>query len=419
MINISKERIQSTLDQFNVIGPTEQGIQRLAYTKEERHAHELLMELCSQEGMDVRVDEAGNIIARRAGRLPNAPAVAVGSHLDTVYTGGKFDGTAGVVAGLELIRRLNEKDAISDNPIELICFAAEESSRFGMSTIGSKAMTGKLTKETLAKLKDKNGIMFTDALKIAGLIKRNFLEARRGKSELSAFFELHIEQGLELEQRNKQIAIATGIAAPTRLSVVVQGRAAHSGSTSMEMRKDALVAAAQLVLEIEKAAKKEKKYKTVATVGVFDVSPGAMNVVPGMVQFKVDIRGLDNDSKQRVIKEFERECRVLQKQSDIKIHTEVMSKEEPVHLDKGIQEQLKLACRDKNVEPLLIPSGAGHDAMNMAALCPTGLIFIPSYKGISHNPEEYSETDDLVTGVDVLEAAVTRLAISKEGEVKR
>ncbi|ASN06204.1 M20 family metallo-hydrolase [Virgibacillus necropolis] len=418
-MDTSKERIQNTLDQFNVIGPTEQGIQRLAYTKEEKRAHELLIELCSQEKMNVRIDEAGNVIARRAGRLPNAPAVAVGSHLDTVYTGGKFDGTAGVVAGLELIRRLNEKDAISENPIELICFAAEESSRFGMSTIGSKAMVGKMTKEEMEKLKDKMGIKFTDAIKSAGLDKQSFLNAKKEKNEYRAFIELHIEQGLELEQSNKKIAIVTGIASPTRLNVVVLGRAAHSGTTSMEMRKDALVAAAQLVLEIEKAAKKEKKYKTVATVGVFDVSPGAMNVVPGMVQLKVDIRGLDNNSKQRVITEIEYQCKSIQRCKDIEIKMETISKEEPVHLDKEIQEQLKWACEDIKVEALLIPSGAGHDAMNMANLCPTGLLFIPSYKGISHNPEEYSDIDDLVTGVDVLERVVTRLAVTKERGVKQ
>jgi hydantoinase/carbamoylase family amidase len=182
------------------------------------------------------------------------------------------------------------------------------------------------------------------------------------------------------------------------------------------MRKDALVTASQLILEIEKAAKKEKEHKTVATVGVFEVSPGAMNVVPGLVEFKVDIRGLNKDSKERIITEFENQCKVLQKKKGITINIEIISTEDPVPLDKWIQEQLKLACREINIEPLLIPSGAGHDALNLADLCPTGLIFIPSYKGISHNPEEFSKIDDLVTGADVLEKVVSRLANIREGE---
>ncbi|WP_077623325.1 Zn-dependent hydrolase [Sediminibacillus massiliensis] len=410
----SKQRIQATLNAFNSIGDTADGMQRLAYTIEERQVQDMFAEYCAKEGMQIRVDEAGNVIARREGRFKDAPAVAVGSHLDTVYTGGKYDGAGGVAVGLEIIRRLNDKKVVTDHPVEVIAFAAEESSRFGMSTIGSKAMAGMLTAEAARRSTDKQGIRLADAMKEAGFPISKLANAKRQKEELHAFLELHVEQGQELEQTGKKVAIATGIAAPTRLQVTVEGMSAHSGTTSMELRKDALTAAAKLVLAVEEAAKQEKMDKTVATVGVFDVFPGAMNVVPGRVEFKVDIRGLDVASKQRVVTAIESESKQLEAEKQVSVSIDVLSEEKPILLDDGVQETLAAACTDLNIEPLSIPSGAGHDAMNMAAICPTGLLFVPSYKGISHNPAEFTSIEDFVIGADVLEQAVMKLAGVKE-----
>ncbi|SDJ52985.1 Zn-dependent hydrolase [Salimicrobium halophilum] len=415
----SKERIQETLDTFNSIGERPEGMQRLAYTMEERQVHDMFAELCAKAGMQVRVDEVGNVIARKEGRIKEASPVAIGSHLDTVYTGGKYDGTGGVVVGLEVVRRLNEKQVMTDHPIELIAFVAEESSRFGMSTIGSKAMAGLLSEDSTEKAKDKEGISLKQAMERAGFPGADIAEAKREEGAMQAFLELHIEQGQELERTGKKVAIATGVAAPTRLEVIVQGRSAHSGTTSMDIRKDALSAASRLVLKIEEAAKQESSHKTVATVGVLDVSSGAMNVVPGEVAFKVDIRGLDIASKQRVIAAIESESSVLESEKGMTISMEVLSDEEPILLDSEIQEVLKGACASVDIDPLYIPSGAGHDAMNMAKICPTGLLFVPSRNGISHNPEEFTPIEDFVTGADVLEQAVMKLAVTKEVKVSK
>lgn len=410
----SRERVQLTLDQINKIGCTSDGWERLAYTTEEKEVKELIKGLCTREGMQVRYDSVGNLIARREGLNPDCPAVAIGSHLDTVYNGGQFDGTAGIVAGLEVVRRLNENQIFTKNPIELIVFVAEESSRFGMATIGSKAMVGKISKELAYSVTDRDGITLADAIEKAGYSVDHLPHALRSRSELSCFFELHIEQGMELINRNKKVGIVNGIAAPTRLSIEVKGKSSHSGTTSMELRKDALVAASKIVLATEEAANSESEFKTVATIGVMDVYPGAMNVIPGKVKMKIDIRGLYVDSKLRIIQNIKNECHALQENGfDISMIT--IGDEQPVLLDDNIQKILKEACHEINVEPYIMPSGAGHDAMNMPTICPTGLIFVPSKDGISHNPEEFTDIDDLIIGIDVLEKAVMNLAEVAEG----
>ncbi|MEQ6390633.1 Zn-dependent hydrolase [Bacillaceae bacterium S4-13-58] len=414
----SRERVQSTLNHINEIGSTSTGWERLAYSEEEERAKELIKELCIKEGMKVRYDSVGNLIARREGLQPDAPAVAIGSHLDTVYSGGQYDGTVGVVTGLEVVRRFNEEQILTKNPIELIVFVAEESSRFGMATIGSKAMAGKLDQQLAYSLEDREGVSLASAMRKAGYQIENLPNAKRNGSDLSCFLELHIEQGLELINKDKKIGIVSGIAAPTRLSIEVKGRASHSGTTSMQLRKDALVAASKVVLTIEKAAKGESEFKTVATVGALDVFPGGMNVVPGLVKFKVDIRGLHVDSKLRVIEQIKNECNYLE-EDGFTVSIETIGDEQPVLLDKHIQQILKETCLEVKTDPYLMPSGAGHDAMNMASVCPTGLIFVPSKDGISHNPEEFTAIDDLVIGIDVTEKAVLKIAGVAEGNVRK
>ncbi|WP_371018496.1 Zn-dependent hydrolase [Pseudalkalibacillus sp. JSM 102089] len=417
MHSISKGRVKRILDAINAIGYTKNGMERLAFTKEEQEVKNLFIKLCLEENMEVRVDEVGNVIARREGVRKNAPAVAIGSHLDTVYTGGQYDGVAGVVAGLEVIHRLNDYHIETEFPIEVIAFTGEESARFGISTIGSKAMCGKLPLSSLHTYKDKSGVTLTDAMQQAGLKLNDVPKAKRIQSELKAFIELHIEQGPELEIKRKSVAIATGIAAPTRFAISVNGMSSHSGATSMELRNDALVAASHLVLTVEEAARKESASKTVATVGVLDVFPGAMNVVPGRVEFQVDIRGLNRQSKERIVEALFRSSAVLEKNRGVTIRIEKLSDEQPVLLNKEIQQMLALSCEEVSIDPLSIPSGAGHDAMNMAELCPTGLMFIPSHKGISHHPLEYTSIDDLIKGINVLEKVIRRLAMVKERNV--
>lgn len=368
----------------------DKGVTRLAYTKEEMLAKEYITRLCEKEGLSVREDECGNIIARREGRHPSLPAIACGSHIDSVIEGGYFDGTIGVLGALEVIRRFNEKNIQTDRPLELISFACEESSRFGVSTIGSKLMAGLIKKEELANLKDKKGIFFSQAVEECGYSFEEIEKAKRGKEELCLFLEMHIEQGSTLENENEQIGIVTGIASPTRIHVEVQGKASHSGTTMMNMRKDALLGASEISLAVEEAAQEEAKYGTVATVGVLEVKPGAMNVVPGVSEMKIDVRSISYESKQRVIQNILKQFDRVGRERDLKIKWMFLSDDQPIQLDLGVIQTLSHTAESLNIPYLLMPSGAGHDAMNMSRLCPTGLIFVPSRDGLSHHPDEFT-----------------------------
>ncbi|MBO8162162.1 MAG: Zn-dependent hydrolase [Brevibacillus sp.] len=405
-MNVS--RMEQTLQEINRIGRSTRGMIRLAYSPEEQAARDYLVTLCKQAGLQVRIDACGNVIARREGRNPELPAVACGSHLDTVIQGGRFDGTMGVVAALEVVRSLNDKGIETEHPIEIICFACEESSRFGVSTIGSKAMAGLLKKEQIAHLRDKDGVSIQEAFAACSLDFSQIEQAARRKEELRVFFELHIEQGPVLEQERKQIGIVNGIAAPTRLQVVVQGKASHSGTTPMHLRKDALAGAAEIVLELELAAKEEAHHGTVATIGVCEVKPGAMNVIPDSVELKVDIRGCSPASKAVVLKKLMYAFEAVKEERGLEIDWHLLSEEHPVHLDPAVAASIADSCEKLGFSYLHMSSGAGHDAMNMAKLCPTGLIFVPSTDGLSHHPDEYTAMEDIAAGVALLEEEIMK-----------
>lgn len=402
------ERILHEINQFG--SSRGRGITRLAFTKEHWEANEYFMQKCREEGMNVRVDTSGNVIARREGLEPQLPVVACGSHLDTVQQGGQYDGTIGVIAGLNLVHNLKEKGIITRHPIEIISFACEESSRFGVSTIGSKAMAGKIDKKLLEDLKDKNGVSLREALAACSIDLNQIPRAARNRSEFKAFLELHIEQGPQLENQKKQIGIVCGIAAPTRLKLRIQGHASHSGTTPMNLRKDALLGAAEIITGLEQAALAEARHGTVATVGECEVNPGAMNVIPDSVLLKIDIRSTKKESRNAVIERLYSIFRSLKEHRGLLVTPEIISDEEPVQLDQEIIHSLTKECKDLHFSNLQMISGAGHDAMNMATLCPTGLIFIPSRNGLSHHQDEYSALPDILRGAVLLEKEILRLA---------
>lgn len=416
------KRLQTTLDKLNTFGYSDKGMNRIAYSEVEQAALHYMIELMKAEGMDVRVDAIGNVIGRLEGTDPELPAVACGSHIDTVYDGGKYDGVVGVVAGLEVIRMLNEENIKTKHPIELIIFACEESARFGVATIGSKAMTGRINNEGLSKLKDRDGISFFDALQSQGITVHQLAEVERDKSEIHVFYELHVEQGMVLEHEKMQIGVVSGIAAPTRFEITIKGQAAHSGATPMWLRRDAFTAAAEIVLLVEESAKSEALNGTVATVGSSQVFPNAMNVVPGEVVLQVDIRGIFKASKDKVVKELKRKIVEVERRRGLEIDKTELTDEMPIKLAQDVVESIKTRCKQLELNFLEMPSGAGHDAMNMAHICPTGMIFIPSKDGISHNKNEYTSIEDIGTGVqllkeEILHAAEITTKHSMRGEV--
>ena len=407
----NKERYQTLLNKINQYTTTEgKGITRIAYTQEEQTCTHAFMRMCKDENLDIRMDACGNVIARREGRIDSLPPVVMGSHLDTVYQGGKYDGVVGVTAALEVVKRLNEKGIETEHPIEVISFACEESARFGVSTVGSKAMAGLIEKEKYRNLIDRDGITMEKAFSLIALDFDSIDEASRMNEKFKAFFELHIEQGPILINNHKKIGIVTGIAAPVRLIIKINGKASHSGTTPMDMRQDALLGAAEIALALESVAKQEQKNGTVATVGVMDIRSGAMNVVPGEVDMKVDIRSTSKKSRNTVLSELYEIISLVENKRQLEIQRTVISEEEPVHLSSELNESLKNICEEKAYSYQIMSSGAGHDAMNMAKLCPVGLIFIPSVDGLSHHPNEYTEMDDILMGIDILEEAVLHYA---------
>lgn len=410
----SRQRYQTLFNTINQYNSGEKGITRIAYSNDEQTCTHNFIHLCSTENLSIRLDECGNVIARREGKIPGLPPVMIGSHLDTVYQGGKYDGVVGVTAALEVIRRLNEKEIETDHPIEIISFACEESSRFGVSTVGSKAMAGMIDKEKYRNLTDRDGVTMERAFTLCALDFDVVDEASRVGEDIKAFFELHVEQGPILINDDLKIGIVTGIAAPARYAIKVEGTASHSGTTPMSMRKDAFLGASEIALQLEEKAKEEKEHGTVATVGVVDIEAGAMNVVPGTVDMKVDIRSTSVESRQRVVEALYEMVNQIESKRNLHITIEEISGEEPVLLSEEINQTLEEICREKQLPYTFMPSGAGHDAMNMTRLCPTALIFIPSVDGLSHHPDEYTELDDIMNGIDVLEEAIIRFASSDQ-----
>lgn len=384
------------------------GIDRQAFSKADNKARDYVIGLMKETGLEVRIDPIGNIIGRLEGTDKMAPAVITGSHLDTVPNGGKYDGVVGVIGGLAAIKKL--KDKKTKHPLELIVFVAEESSRFAFATMGSKAMIGKANIQAWKKAVDNSGMALPDVLKSYGLDIDSISAVARKSDDIKAFVELHIEQGPILEKKGKTIGVVEMIAAPTRLKIKVEGIAGHSGTTPMTERRDALVAASMVVLAVQDIALEQFNHGTVATVGALKVHPGAINVIPGLVEMWVDIRGINHASIIECLQDIKDAVSTIADGQDLAISIEMLSSEKPVVMDKQIVHIIEDVCRKSNVSYQLMNSGAGHDAMNMAQLTATGMIFIPSHNGISHSPDEYTDIDDIMTGIDILTGTLYELA---------
>jgi hydantoinase/carbamoylase family amidase len=409
-MTINKNRLYERLQQIATYGADlKGGVSRLAFTDSDWDARNKVMEWMQQAGLSLHIDSFGNIIARREGINPNASVVMTGSHLDTVPNGGNFDGVVGVLAAIEAMQCLEEQGICLEHPIEVVVFAAEESSRFGAATLGSKAFTGKLTKEELEKYTDNHGITLASAMQEKGLAPENVHQACYTEP-IKAFLELHIEQGKVLETSETTIGIVTAIAAPTRLRVTLIGQADHSGATPMSLRQDALTAAAELILLVEKLAQKEANYGSVGTTGIIKATPGVMNVIPGKVELGIDIRGICPESKKKLVENFIEEAKAITQLRGISTEIEKLTDELPVPLSPSVVALIEATCKDLRYSALTMPSGAGHDAMHIATLAETGMIFIPCRGGVSHNPAEWSSLESITAGTEVLLSLLMRLA---------
>jgi N-carbamoyl-L-amino-acid hydrolase len=299
------------------------------------------------------------------------------------------------------------------SPLEVVCFVGEESSRFGFSTLGSSLLAGEVRAKDLTNAIDAQGTKLADVLSGLGIAARDLQRLRRNSKGLKAYLELHIEQGPILEAKRKRIGLVTSIAAPSRFKVLFKGRADHSGTTPMDMRKDALVAAAELIGFIEKICRKHasmSRGRVVGTVGAMKIEPGVINAVPGQTELSVDIRGTSAQSKNRVAGSVKRQAQAIARQRGLGVEVLLIREENPVPLDKRLLRISRELCEEKAIDYEIMPSGAGHDAMQMAKITAAGMIFVPSRRGISHNPLEWTDPSDIALGAQLLMETMVRVA---------
>ena len=315
--------------------------------------------------------------------------------------------SAGIGAFLGAIFMLQDEKLMT--PVEVIIFRAEESSRFGFATMGSKLMTGSATPEQLSQGTKKNEKSFVEALRANGYNPDSYEDAIKAPGCYKCFLEIHIEQGKVLDETGEQIGIVHNIAAPTRFKIVVEGMADHSGATPMGFRKDALVAGAKLILAVQKAAEEEAKNGTVATVGVVDVEPSSINVVPGKATLWVDLRGVDNTSIAKTLDKIQKAMANVADSDKVVISQEMLAADKPVALSEALADKFAKICEKMGVKYRHMNSGAGHDAMHMVKLAPTSMLFIPCKDGISHNPAEFAKLEDICIGIEVLAKMVKNM----------
>lgn len=404
-------RLRGLIDTFAALSERDcgPGVTRLAYTSLERDAHTVFAEQMAALGLTVWADAAGNTLAERAGTDATLPAIGTGSHLDSVPNAGAFDGIVGVSAAMEAARLLVEHDVTHRHPIRFVVFAAEEGARFGQACTGSRIVAGLTGPDDLPDKHDADGVTLAEAMASVGLDPTAVRSARWDPADWAAFVELHIEQGSVLEAGGTRVGVVDSISGSTRFRLDLTGRASHSGGTPMHLRADAMAAAAEVVLLIESVANDEHNEGTRATVGKIDAAPGSMTTIAGSATLWVDVRGTDGDRQRWTAHEIVAQAEVVCARRGIGLRTEQLADTPPVRLPADIREALSATCRDLEFEPCVLPSGASHDAQQINHVTPTGMIFVPSKAGISHDPAEWTNDEDITLGTDVLTASLLRL----------
>lgn len=385
--------IKRWFDYLYSIGADETGgVTRLGYTKNEDVMHGAIRNFAREMGLKYSSDEVGNTYVYEENY---SEYYLIGSHLDSVISGGRYDGVAGVLAGLLILKWI--KDNNLNIPLKVVAFRCEESSSFGIATVGSGLITKKLQIEKMKKVKNTEGVSLYEALRFRGYNP----ECRKIEGVLN-YFELHIEQGRILEDEGLKIGIINSIAAATRYWLTIDGRQDHSGATPMGMRQDALCAAGEIIIELENIAKRESVHSSVGTVGYLGNYPNAFNVVPGKVKMGLDIRGVEKDSIDRIDDEIVKFVDEVCKKRNLKYELDNISKAIPVKLDENLKNELSEIATKLGIEHKIMNSGAGHDAMKFWDIAPTGMVFIPCKDGVSHNKAEEIEYEDIILGSKII-----------------
>jgi len=406
-LRVNPKRIEKDIEEINKFNSTPNlGTTRSTFTKEYIGAIRYIIKELEQIGADIQTMKGGNLRARFHGSEKNAPSVMIGSHVDSVFQGGMYDGVMGTVAALEVVRIISENNILHKNPIDFVVFAEEDGSRFSSVLLGSRIWSGKVKDEDLKMITDKDGTSYLDAMKKSGLTPND--EKLMDGTKIKAMIEPHIEQSLVLESKGIPIGIVEVIAGIKQLEITIEGVSNHAGATPMNLRNDALCGAAEIILNAERIA--SENGTSVATVGLVETLPGKTNIIPGKVKMTLDIRDKNdvvlNEIADKIIKSIETACNSRKLKYNIK-HA---SYTKPVLLSKKIAKIIEKAAKSQGIETLRMVSGAVHDSSVVAELTDVGMIFVPSKNGRSHCPEEYTDIEYIEMAANILLQSVIELS---------
>ncbi|HEY3121947.1 MAG TPA: Zn-dependent hydrolase [Vicinamibacteria bacterium] len=408
-LHVDGERVKGLLVELSRFGAQpEGGVSRVGFSKEDQAARAWLLDRMRAAGLDVSVDPAANIHGRRAGSDPSLPTILFGSHIDSVPKGGNFDGDVGSMGALEVMLSLQQAHARTRHPLEMVVWSNEEGVHFGKGVFGSR-MAGRGPDPGELEARDEEGVSLAEWLRRYGLDPARIAEARLDPRRVAAYLELHIEQGAALDRRGIQIGVVEGIVGIDRFLATLEGFANHAGTTPMDERKDALVAAARLVQAVREEVM-AKPGTQVGNVGWVQVMPGAPNVVPGLVRMPIELRDLRREVMDDMAGRIRARAETIGREAGVGIRIERTATDEPAPTDPALRDLIERVAREAGYSTLRLPSGAGHDAQSLGrAGIPIGMIFVPSKEGISHSPRERTEWDDVTRGAEVLYRAVMAL----------
>ena len=398
--------IMARLDRMAQVSEHADRLTRRCYTPEHRAINDLAAQWMRDAGMAVHEDAVGNVIGRYEGRAPDAPAIMLGSHLDTVVDAGRYDGPLGVLAAIDCVRSLNARGIRYDCAIEVACFADEEGVRFQSTFLGSRGIAGTFERALLDR-PDKDGITLAAAMQEFGLDVGRIEDAARQPGEIRCYLEVHIEQGPVLENEDLAVASVTAIAGANRMTVTVDGAAGHAGTVPMSARQDALTAAAECVLAVEEIASGAPD--AVATVGQISAEPGATNVIPGRVEFSIDMRAADDQVRRDCVAALHARLEEIGARRGVAISAEQTHAADGVLCAPWLIDQIEEAMDDLGQPRRRLPSGAGHDAAALAAITDVGMIFVRCAGGVSHSPDESITEADAIASAELLLRTVERI----------
>ncbi|MRN51632.1 Zn-dependent hydrolase [Paenibacillus monticola] len=411
-LRINAERLQNNIRDLAMFGLNEVtgGLERTTFTAAELSAREWLRDKLHHLQLQVRVDEAANVWAFRSGDSEAAlPVIAFGSHIDTVPNGGKYDGALGVLLALEVMTVLEDNKIATRHPLEWVSFSAEEPNPFGLSTFGSRAISGKLSQKDLAGVHNEQGDLLTDALRLAGGDPDHFEKSRRKPEELAAFLEVHIEQGKRLLARDIPVGIVSAITGIYREEITVIGEANHAGTTLMVDRKDALMGASEIMLAFEAVCRNHPADEVVGTIGKISNEPNAANIIPEKVIFHLEVRGERRSQIQEILEAWSKLALSITDRRGIRLERRLILDQVPEPMDSFVIAVCTEQAQELGHPILQLGSMAGHDATHMASLTKAGMLFVPSLGGKSHCPEEESRIEDIEKVGNVLLQSILAL----------